>query len=175
MREFREVLARLELVVRTIAKQDFLNDLVMLIKALEPHDKEDLAAFVAACQAGLEASAPTEPKRKQTDQLLNDELVADYVRRLQNSYKESEQFMPVYEALRADKGVSKAELAKIASGLAYETPASTPKKEFLAARLANPRKLCICGCEVQVFERTIGGLRRAGWPVMLWSLARSSR
>ena len=85
----------------------------MLIKALEPHDREDLAAFVAACQAGLDGSASSEPKgtsRKQPDQALNDELVADYVRRLQGSYKVPEQFMPIYEALRADKNVSRPEL-----------------------------------------------------------------
>ena len=39
--------------------------------------------------------------------------------------------MLVYEALKADKRVSRTELAKIATGVAYETPTSTPRKESM--------------------------------------------
>jgi hypothetical protein len=134
VQEFREALERLESVVRTVAKQDFLNDLSMLIKALEPHDREDLAAFVAACQAGLDGSASAESQgtqKKPKDSPADDELVSDYIRRLLGSYKEPEQFMLVYEGLKADKRVSRTELAKIATGVAYETPITTPKKESM--------------------------------------------
>src|SRR5262245_2222623 len=111
VQDFREALVRLESVVRTVAKQDFLNDLSMLIKALQPHDREDLAAFVAACQAGLDATGPdaakpSEPKGtsdKQRDEPSNDGLVGEYVRRLKDSYKNSDRFLPIYEALKIDK------------------------------------------------------------------------
>jgi hypothetical protein len=54
VREFREALARLKDVVRTIGKQGFVTDLSALVGALTPHDREDLASFVKACRSAPE-------------------------------------------------------------------------------------------------------------------------
>ena len=39
--------------------------------------------------------------------------------------------MPVYEALKTDKRMKQADMAKIASIVSYDTPPSTKKKEAL--------------------------------------------
>jgi hypothetical protein len=121
--EFREALVRLQGVVGGIAKKDFNADLAELIKALEPHDKADLAAFVRACQEALEEVSTAPP--------ADPELVNRYVERLESTHKLSDQFLPVFEELQRDKRIKQGDLARIATALAYETAPNTPKKESL--------------------------------------------
>jgi hypothetical protein len=125
VRELREALARVQSAVGAIAKKDFKTDLTELIKALEPHDRADLTAFVRACQQSLDELVTT------TRSLADPVLIDQYVDRLQASHKNSEHFLPVYEELQRDKRLKQGDLARIASLIAYETPAGTSRKEAL--------------------------------------------
>jgi hypothetical protein len=132
VRDFREALVRLQHVVGSIAKKGFNDDLAALINSLEPHDKKDLAAFVVACQQALERVNASKTKAdKSSNTSIDEALIRQYVERLQATHKDSAQFVPVYEELQANKRIKQAELAKIASLVAYETAAGTSRKEAL--------------------------------------------
>ncbi len=135
VRQFREALVQLREVVKTVAKQDVVADLSSLIAALEPHDREDLGAFVKACQLALEASQSGKAKKgktaKKPAEPVDEARVASAVQRLRETYKDAGQFGPVYEAISNDDTVSQAELAAIATQFAYETPPTTKKPESL--------------------------------------------
>jgi hypothetical protein len=133
VREFREALGRLKDVVETVAKQDFIADLSALIEALEPHDREDLASFVNACQLALKAAQPTNRKstKKAATTSIGDQRIDEIVRQLKETYKDADRFAVIYKQLSDDQAVTKADMAAIASQVAYETPPSIPRAESL--------------------------------------------
>ena len=124
--EFRNALVRLESIVKTVGQKGFKDDLAALIQALEPHAKEDLAAFIQACQLALKETAP-----QARAVALDEDAAQQYAQLLRETHKESEKFLPVYEKLQSDKRMKQAEMARIASLVAYETAPSTKRAESL--------------------------------------------
>jgi hypothetical protein len=135
VREFRLALVRLQEVVNPIAKQDFIKDLSALIEALEPHDQEDLTTFVDACREALSASKATKSRKGNTNigvsKPANEKVVANAVRELKETYKDADRFMAVYEQLSANRAISAADLAAIATEFSYRTAPSTKRTESL--------------------------------------------
>jgi hypothetical protein len=135
--EFREAVARLQEVLKAVAKQDQIKDLAAIIDALEPHEKKGFESFIKACQLALEAAQaakakrPAGKKKPTVSEPVNDAHVAETIARLKQTYKDAEKFGPVFEALSAGQSLNQAELAAVASGFAYDTPTSTKKAESL--------------------------------------------
>ena len=61
---------------------------------------------------------------------MDKKKVDSYSKRLYGSYKDREKFMRVFNELKR-RDVSRAEVVAIANKFAFETPASTTKKEAL--------------------------------------------
>ena len=134
--EFRMAVVRLQNVVKSIAKQDVVTDLSAIIGALEPHDRKDLDAFVTACRLALEAAqaGATKPKPSKAPAsalIVNEARVEEIVQQLRETYKDAARFVPIFERMSADKTVTQADLAAIATQFSYETPPKTKRAESL--------------------------------------------
>jgi hypothetical protein len=105
--------------------------LAAIVEALEPHERADLLAFIKACQLALETVKASKTKRRSTNKVaaepVDEARVAAITQRLKDTYKDAEQFIPVYEALSAYVALGQSYVAAIASRIAYETPPTTKK------------------------------------------------
>ena len=130
--EFRKALMELESIVESVGKKGFNDDLALLIEALEPHDKDDLAGFIEACALALKESKTQQSStRTKKARDVDEDIAQHYAQRLKKSHKDPDQFVSVYEELLADRRLRLAELARIATLLAYKTAPTTKKSEVL--------------------------------------------
>jgi hypothetical protein len=132
--ELRTALIRLQSVIKTVAKQDVVKDLSAVIGALEPHDREDLDAFIRACRSALEAANTAKPKSSKASapaKPLDESRVAEIVQQLREAYKDTARFVPLFERLSADKTFTQADMAAIATLFAYKTSSKTGRTESL--------------------------------------------
>jgi len=123
--DLQEALRQIERLVSNIARKDFATDLSKLIASLEEYQKADLASFAAAIQTEISGGGGHEAPPAHTA------LVDDYVRRLDESYKDENSFRSVLQDLKRDKRVKGPEMAEIASRFTISTPKSTSRSESL--------------------------------------------
>jgi len=124
--DVQQALLEFERLVSNISKKDFVDDLRKLIATLESHQKADLASFAAAVQAEISGASPDEETAPS-----DTGLIAAYVRRLDDSYKDEAAFKAVFQELKKDKRVKQTEMAEIASRFTISTPKSTARSESL--------------------------------------------
>lgn len=112
---------------RSYAKPALVKDLGALVDMLSRHRSASVPDFVEAARQRL-ANASL---RKAPATGVRDDVVAAYVKELEDTYKDKSSFISVFDRLRADKNVRKQEAAAIASHFVHETAVTTARPEAL--------------------------------------------
>jgi hypothetical protein len=77
------------------------------------------------------ASASKAKFKAKEAHIMDETLIADYLARLQSAMGDDDAFMPIFEALKLDKGIRQPEAVELASRFTSPLAPSTPKGKAL--------------------------------------------
>jgi hypothetical protein len=109
--DIARLLSALNGLLNHTAKSAVLNDVKSIEKLLYDRASMEISAFV---RMASEPAVPRRPTGKQTARKVRDDLVANYKEKLEASLGDEEKFSSVYNDLRSNAAISKAEIIALA-------------------------------------------------------------
>ena len=125
--------------LKGIAKAGLLTDLELLLAVVREQGDIPIAGFASAIRQHVVSASKGQPKMGAAP--VNEQLVDDYLRRLEAALGNDSEFRPLFRELDADKRVTKIEAVEIATRFMSPIPLSTSRPKALQRILQRHQKI----------------------------------